>query len=170
MTTIEAPAVGAYRIEPAESTISFVTRHFFGLAAVRGTFVLSEGIVHVADPVEASTVRATIAAASFDTGLPPRDDTVRSKQYLDVSRHPDITFAADGVDQGTVLRGRLTVRGRTEPLDVRIDEVRVLADRLQLRASADVDRYAWGVTAMRGLTGRRLTFALSLVATRTNDA
>lgn len=167
MTAIEAPALGAYRIDAGESTISFVTRHFFGLAPVRGTFALREGIVHVAEPVDASLVRAVIAADSIDTGLAARDNTVRSKQFLDVERHADITFVANGVDHGQVLRGTLTVRGRTEPLDVRIDEVRVLDHRLQLRASAEVDRYAWGVTAMKGMTGRRLRFTLSLVATRT---
>jgi polyisoprenoid-binding protein YceI len=164
--TVEIPAVGTYRIVPGESAITFVTRHMFGLAPVRGSFALREGVVRVADPVEASTVRATVPAASFDTGVAARDDTVRSAQYLDAQRHPLITFEVNGVarDGGWVLRGALTVRGRTEPLDVRIDEVRVLDGRLRLRASAEVDRYAWGITAMKGLTGRRLRFTLSLVA------
>ncbi len=170
--TVTIPTAGTYRIEPGESTISFATRHLFGLAPVHGTFALRDGVVHVASPVEATTVRATIAAGSVDTGLAARDDTVRSKQYLDVAAHPDITFTANGVarDGGWVLRGELTVRGRTEPLDVRIDEVRVLDDRLRLRASAEVDRYAWGVTAMKGMTGRRLRFSLSLSATQVSIA
>ena len=140
----------------------------FGLAPVRGTFALREGAVHVASPVETSTVRATIAADSFDTGTAARDSTVRSKQYLDVAQHPDITFAAVGVarDGGWSLRGTLTVRGRTEPLDVRIDEVRVLDGKVRLRANAEVDRYAWGLTAMKGMTGRRLRFTLSLSASQ----
>jgi polyisoprenoid-binding protein YceI len=169
MTAIEAPALGAYRIEPAESTIEFVTRHMFGLAPVRGAFALREGIVHVAEPVAASMVRATVDANSFDTGLAARDKTVRSSQYLDTANHPDITFVANDVTDGQVLRGTLTVRGRTERLDVRIDEVRVLGNRLQLRAGAEVDRYAWGITAMKGMTGRRLRFTLSLVATLLDD-
>jgi polyisoprenoid-binding protein YceI len=169
MTVIEAPAVGAYRIEPAESTISFVTRHLFGLAPVRGTFALREGLVHVAEPVDVSMVRATIAAGSFDTGVAARDSTVCSARFLDAARYPDITFVANGISDN-VLRGTLTVRGRTEPLDVRVDEVRVLGDRLQIRAGVEVDRYAWGVSAMKGMTGRRLRFALSLVATRTDQS
>jgi polyisoprenoid-binding protein YceI len=167
-TTVEIPATGTYRIEPGESTISFATRHMFGLGPVRGTFALREGVVHVADPVETSTVRATIGAGSIDTGVAARDTTVRSRQYLDTATHPDITFTATSVarDGGWVLRGTLTVRGRTEPLDVRVDEVRVLDGSLRLRASAEVDRYKWGVTAMRGMTGRRLRFSLSLSATQ----
>lgn len=169
--TVEVPAPGVYRLEPAESAISFATRHLFGLAPARGTFALREGTVDVTSPAERSVVHATIAADSFDTGIAARDNTVRSKQYLDVARHPDITFTANGVvrdggDGGWVLRGELTVRGRTEPLDVRIDEIRVHDDRLRLLASAEVDRYAWGVTAMKGMTGRRLRFTLSLSATQ----
>lgn len=167
--TVEVPAPGVYRLEPAESAISFATRHMFGLAPVRGTFALRAGTVDVTSPAEKSVVHATIAADSVDTGIAARDNTVRSKQYLDVERHPDITFTANGVardggDGGWVLRGELTVRGRTEPLDVRINEIRVHDDRLRLLASADVDRYAWGVTAMKGMTGRRLRFTLSLSA------
>jgi polyisoprenoid-binding protein YceI len=160
--------VGGYRIEPSESTISFATRHIFGLAPVRGTFALRDGHIEVADPVTGSTVRATVAAGSIDTGLSIRDTTVSSKQYLDAEKHPDITFVAREVasDGGWVLRGTLTVRGRTEPLNVRIDEVRVLGTKLQLRASAEIDRYAWGVTAMKGMTSRRLRFTLALVATQ----
>lgn len=166
--TVEVPAPGVYRLEPAESAISFATRHMFGLAPVRGTFALRAGTVDVTSPAERSVVHATIAADSVDTGIAARDNTVRSKQYLDVARHPDITFTANGVarDGGWVLRGELTVRGRTEPLDVRIDEIRVHDDRLRLLASAEVDRYAWGVTAMKGMTGRRLRFTLSLSATQ----
>lgn len=169
---IETPAAGGYRIEPAESTISFATRHIFGLAPVRGTFALRTGHIEVAHPVHGSTVRATVAADSFYTGLSARDTMVSSKQYLDTERHPDITFVAKQVahdvtpDSGWVLRGTLTVRGRTEPLDVRIDEVRVLGTKLRLRASAEIDRYAWGVTAMKGMTSRRLRFSLALVATQ----
>ncbi|TDV51929.1 YceI family protein [Actinophytocola oryzae] len=163
--TIEAPTRGAYRIEPGESSVEFATRHMFGLAPVRGTFPLREGVVHVAEPVETSLVRAVVDATGFDTGLPARDDTVRSEKFLDTAHHPDITFVANGVS-GDDLVGTLTVRGRTEPLTVHIDEVRVLDNRLQLRATAEVDRYAWGVTAMKGMTGRRLRFTLALVATR----
>lgn len=164
---MKTPAAGAYRLDAETCEITFATRHLFGLAPVRGRFRLRTGVIEVADPVESSTVRAVLAADSFDTGLSARDNTVRSARYLDAAHHPDITFVARGVADGQVLRGELTVRGRTEPLAVRIDEVLVVAGGLRLRASATVDRYAWGVTAMRGMTGRRLRFTLSLAASAT---
>jgi polyisoprenoid-binding protein YceI len=166
MTTIEAPTIGRYRIEPDETTISFTTRHLFGLAPVRGTFAAREGVVHVVEPVAASMVRVTIDARRFGTGNTGRDDNIRAPRLLDTARYPDITFVANGVAEGRLLRGTLTVRGRAESLDVRIEEVRAFDNRLHIRASAEVDRYTWGVTAMKGMTGRWLRFTLSAVATR----
>lgn len=164
---IETPAPGAYRLDAGESTISFTTRHLFGLAPVHGTFPLRDGQLHVAERLDESSVRARIAADGVDTGVAMRDATVRSAQYLDAERHPDITFVSTGLSQQDgqwVLRGTLTVRGATRPLDVPIEEVRVTGTRLLVRASSVVDRYEWGVTAMKGMTGRRLAFRLALVA------
>lgn len=164
---VTIPAAGSYRIDPTHSTISFTTRHLFGLASVRGTFGLRDGHIHVADPVTDSSARATIAATSFHTGTSARDTTIRSTPYLDVENHPDIGFASTAlgrVDGHWVLRGSLTVRGRTRPLDLRIDEVRPDHGRLRLRAVARVDRYEFGITAGKGMISRRLTLRLDLTA------
>ncbi|WP_431909072.1 YceI family protein [Amycolatopsis thermoflava] len=168
-STIEIPAAGAYRIDATGSRLSFTTRHFFGLGPVRGTFRLREGRVAVADPVTSSAVAATIDAASIDTGNATRDRTVRSGQYLETERHPDITFASTTIERdgaGWVLRGTLTVRGTNGPLDVHVDSAVTEGPRLRVRAHSRVDRYAFGVTAMKGMTGRHLDLELELVAER----
>lgn len=167
MSTIEAPAPGEYHIAPERTTISFTTRHLFGLAPVRGTFRLRAGKVTVAESAPESSARATISAASFDTGQSARDTTIQSARYLDVERHPDITFVSTGLSQldGVwTLRGSLTVRGRTSPLDVQVDEVRAGDGQLRARATSRVDRYAFGIDAMKGMTGRWLTMRLDLTA------
>lgn len=169
---IEMPTAGEYRIDRAHSTISFKTRHIFGLAAVHGTFQLREGHIHVADPVADSSARATIAAGSVDTGLSMRDETVRSVQYLDAEHHPDITVVSTRLSQMDgrwTMHGSLTVRGRTRPLDVRVDEVRAAGGRLRLRATSRVDRYEFGITTMKGMTGRWLTMRLELTASLLGD-
>ncbi len=166
---IRIPAVGEYRIDVKTSTVTFRTRHIFGLAPVSGSFRLREGHIRVADPVGESAVHATISAASFHTGVSARDTTVRSEQYLDVENHPHITFASTGFAQQDgrwVLRGTLTVRGRGCPVDVVVEQAEVDGPRVRLRASARVDRFACGITAMKGMTGRWLTFALELQANR----
>lgn len=166
---VTIPTAGDYRIDPSSTTVSFTTRHLFGLARVRGTFRLRDGHIQVADPVAGSSVRATIAAESFHTGTSGRDTTVVSATYLDAERHPNIVFASTGitrVDGDWVLRGSLTVRGATCPLDLRVTRVREDRSGLALSATAQVDRYAFGITAMKGMAGRRLSITLDITATR----
>ncbi|WP_246144801.1 YceI family protein [Actinacidiphila oryziradicis] len=46
------PAAGTYEIDPAASTVSFVTRAMFGLLPVRGTFTIEHGRITVAELAE----------------------------------------------------------------------------------------------------------------------
>src|ERR1043165_6307315 len=114
------PVTGDYRIDRDQSTLTFRTRHMFGLAPVHGTFELRDGHIHVAERPEDSVVRATIAADSVNTRNTTRDTMVRT-QYLDTDAFPDIAFVSTGADShgdDWVLRGQLTVRGRTHPVDL----------------------------------------------------
>ncbi len=40
---VQIPAAGIYQLDPAASTVTFATRHMFGLAPVKGTFRLVSG-------------------------------------------------------------------------------------------------------------------------------
>ncbi|MFB9302584.1 YceI family protein [Kibdelosporangium philippinense] len=162
-STLPSPVVGDYRIDRAQSKIEFTTRHMFGLGKVRGSFELRDGYIYVADRIEESAARATIAADSIDTGNSVRDATVR-RQYLDAANHPDIGFAStrvENTDKGWVLHGQLTVCGQTRPVDLPITTV---DNGLRVTAICVVDRYAFGITKMKGMTGRRLMFTLDIVA------
>jgi polyisoprenoid-binding protein YceI len=132
---------------------------------VRGTFRLRAGDIRVADPVEDSAAHATIDAASFHTGTAARDKAIRSASYLDTERHPDIVFASTRVSDQE-LHGTLTVRGVTRPLTLTVHELSHVDGELRLTAQARVDRYEFGITAGRGMTGRRLTLTLHVAAAR----
>ncbi|MET7639359.1 YceI family protein [Streptomyces sp. NPDC005438] len=162
------PRTGGYVIDTEASTVRFRTRAMFGLLPVRGTFAISEGRITVGDPVEESAVRVSVAAATFDSGNTKRDDHVRSDDYLDVENHPEIVFVSEQAErsgEGGYLDGVLTVRGVTTPLEVAVDSVTVDGDRFTARGSAEVDRYAMGLTNAKGMTGRRLKVELQVVAT-----
>jgi polyisoprenoid-binding protein YceI len=169
MTTTEIGTLpaGDYRIDPARSTVTFTTRHVFGLASVRGTLRLRDGHLHVAEPPAESSAQATISVTSFDTGNSLRDNTVRSAQYLDAEAHPAIVFASTGLEDADghwVLHGSLTVRGLTRGIEVRIDAAKTEGSGVRVGATGRVDRYEFGVTKMKGMTGRWLTVRLDLVA------
>jgi polyisoprenoid-binding protein YceI len=161
-TTHRIP-VGDYRIDRTRSEIRFTTRHMFGLGKVRGTFQLRDGYLYVGETPAESAARATIAADSIDTRNSMRDTTVRH-QYLDVATYPDIVFTSTGMvadDRDWLMHGQLTVCGRTRPIDLRVTAV---GEGLRATATCVVDRYEFGITKMKGMTGRRLAFTLEIVA------
>jgi polyisoprenoid-binding protein YceI len=163
------PQPGTFRIDTSRSVITFGTRHLFGLGAVRGTFQLRAGEIRISDPVDASAVRVTVDAASFDTGNFGRDRTVRSARLLDTGRYPAFTFASGKVTEDSgrwTLHGSLTVGAITRPVDLAIEQTQTAGHELTATASTGIDRYAFGVTGMKGLAARHLSCRIEIVATR----
>jgi polyisoprenoid-binding protein YceI len=171
-TTTSVPETlspGTYRIDAERCLITVRTRHLFGLGPVRGTFRLRSGEIRVAEQVQDSAVRATVDAESFRTGNPARDRTVRSARLLDTTGHPFFTFTSTEVTESGgrwVVRGRLVVRDAEQPVELSIEQARADGPQLTIVASAGIDRYAFGVTAMKGLAARRLSCQFEIVATR----
>ena len=75
--------------------------------------------------------RIDIKAASLETGIRKRDDHLRSADFFEVEKYPDISVVvtgAEALDDDTVeLRTQLTVKGTTKPLPLRA-AVTVLGD------------------------------------------
>ena len=159
------PQLGRYEIDPGGSTVTFRTRHLFGLGPVRGTFAIRSGTIDVAEPLADSGAHADIEAASFRTGNGQRDGVVRSARFLDASRHPLITFRSEGIDH-SVLTGTLTVRGVTRPVTLAVELADVSPQSFTARATTRVDRTEFGVSASRGLAGRYLDLSLEVRCVR----
>jgi polyisoprenoid-binding protein YceI len=135
----------------------------FGLGKVTGTFTLTDGELVINEPAISSTVTARAAANSFATKNKQRDKQVTSKTFLDAANHPDISFRSTDVIRhyrGWTLRGRLTVRGNTAPVEFLITQSRVNGPEVSIRAGARVDRYAHGITKMKGMAARHLDLEL----------
>jgi polyisoprenoid-binding protein YceI len=166
-SVLEIPPAGDYQLDPDQSAISFTTRHLFGLGPVDGSFRLASGQVHVHRSLPRSRVTLTVAAGSFATGNPSRDWVVRSGRLLAADRYPDITFVSTGLEEdggAWLLRGQLCVRGHTGPANVSLQACRFDGSLLRVQATAIVDRYAFGITASRGLAGRRLALSFDIAA------
>jgi polyisoprenoid-binding protein YceI len=117
------PDAGVWTIDPAHSIVRATARHL-ALSRVEGRFTAFAGQIEIADPVEQSTVEATIEAASIDTGNADRDAHLRSSDFLDVERFPVLTFRSGRVaresDERWRVNGALTIRdiAREVVLDV----------------------------------------------------
>jgi hypothetical protein len=74
--------LGTYHLAPTRSLIAFTTRHFFGLGRVTGRLAIADGEIHVADPLDGSSVIARITTGTLTSGLGLRDAQVRSSILL----------------------------------------------------------------------------------------
>src|ERR1700738_1648609 len=92
----EVPPPGRWALDPVHSQIQFVARHMM-VSKVRGFFREFSGTLLIAEVPEESHVEVTIAAASIDTGDKTRDEHLRSPEFLDVERFPEITYRSTRV-------------------------------------------------------------------------
>jgi polyisoprenoid-binding protein YceI len=109
-------ATNPWDIDVGHSAIHFWVRHMV-ISKVHGRFAKWAGTVNLdeQDPTR-SAVDVRIDAASIDTQVADRDAHLRSKDFLDVAAHPEITFrskriARDGA--GYRVTGDLAIRGTT---------------------------------------------------------
>jgi len=127
------------------------------------------GQITVDPAVPRATVTATISAGSFGTGSRRRDRDVRSAKFLHADKYPDIIFQADTLTPDGdhwILAGELTVRGVSRSANLTIESVEPAGPGLLARATARIDRYAFGLTAAKGMAARYLDIDLTAVATR----
>jgi polyisoprenoid-binding protein YceI len=88
-----AQAGTIYQVDPAHSEVSFQIRHLVG--KVRGYF--KEFSATVDGDKAAPSVEFKIKATSIDTAEPKRDGHLRSADFFDVEKYPEITFKSDKV-------------------------------------------------------------------------
>ncbi|WP_392970799.1 YceI family protein [Streptomyces sp. LN245] len=172
--TTTAPKPGRYDIDALRSRISFTTKHMFGLGTVRGSFRLRGGTVSLAEPLTATRVDAVADAASFDTDNKNRDRQVLSKTLLDTATYPDIVFTSIGAGQDEAgawtLQGLLTAHGVRAPVTFTVAKAEVDGEEITVEATATVDRYAHGVTKLKGMAARRLQLTATVRARHTDNS
>jgi polyisoprenoid-binding protein YceI len=110
---------GTYSVDPAHSRVEFAVRHL-GIATVRGHFGSFAGTVELADDPASARGYGSVEAASVDTQEPQRDEHLRSPDFFDVERFPQITFASTEIraldeDRFEVV-GELTLHGVTREI------------------------------------------------------
>jgi len=116
LTTLAALPLQAesYKIDPSHSEVGFTIRHM--VSNVRGRFNDFAGTVDM-DPKapQKGSVEFSVKTTSIDTGNANRDKHLRTAEFFDVEKYPEITFKSDSVkpagkDKYNVT-GTLTMHG-----------------------------------------------------------
>jgi len=145
---------GAYSFDKAHSFIGFKVRHM-GLIEVPGFFRDFTGTVNFdAKDMSRSTVEFTAKATSVDTGVAGRDNHLRTADFFEVAKYPDITFKSTKVEKkgkSWLLTGDFTMKGVTKSITFPFEIVGWLpADersggKMGIAAETTINRRDYGV-------------------------
>ena len=117
-------AADTFVFDKAHSTIGFQVRHLF--SKVPGKFDDFSGQIQLdeANP-EQSSVEVTIKTASVDTGVKMRDDDLRSPNFFDATKFPEITFKSTSVkptgENTADVTGNLSMHGVTKEVVLKVE-------------------------------------------------
>ena len=159
---------GRYRLHPELSSVAFTAKKF-GLFTIRGAMRVESGAFTVTGPLERSTLHAVLAADSFKTPMAKRDEHVKSPKLLDVAAFPKIVFDSTDVaptPEGTwEIRGLLSVHGQVAPTVLTVTAASRDGALVRVRATAQVDRRVFGVTALRAAASAAIDIEIEVVGT-----
>jgi polyisoprenoid-binding protein YceI len=175
-----------WEVDPPHCNILFRVQHI--LVEVPGRFNSFTGDIRF-DPADLANSRIEVAieAGSIDTGVAKRDRHLRSADFLEVEKHPQIRFASREIlhrgGQRYLARGELSLHGVTR--EIELPFVFYGTEQAPMRQGVTVggfeanyllDRLEFGVGSGKwhemGVLGRqvRLDFYLELIRTRASQA
>ena len=110
-----------YRIDPVHSGVSFKIRHL--VSNVSGRFSDFEGGIQAdREDLARSSVAFTIKTSSIDTGNGKRDDHLRSPDFFDAAKYPEIAFKSTKVEKASGdtynVTGSFTMHGVTKDITI----------------------------------------------------
>jgi len=152
-----APAAGAktaWKLDPAHSIVEFSAKHLM-ITTVKGRITDIEGTIYTDEKdLKNSSVEATLKAVSLDTRTEQRDQHLRSADFLDVEKFPEIRFRStkiQGDKQNFKLMGDLTIRDVTMPITLDVEFEGETKDpwggqRVGFSANGKIDRREFGLT------------------------
>ena len=81
---------GTYAIDASHSNVEFAVRHMM-ISTVKGRFAEVQGTVVLPEDGQ-PTVDVTIKTASIDTRADQRDGHLKSADFFDVEKYPELRF------------------------------------------------------------------------------
>jgi len=159
-------AADEYKIDPVHSKVGFAVKHM-AISTVEGRFTDFNGSILFDDKDPSkSSVSVTIKTSSINTDNTSRDNDLRSANFLEAEKYPEITFKSKSVEKkgnGFVAHGTLTIKNVSKDVDLAftlngpIDTGRGKA--MGAEAGLTINRQDYGVTWSKSLPGGELMVA-----------
>jgi polyisoprenoid-binding protein YceI len=111
-----------YSVDANHSTVGFSVPILDGVSSVRGKFTdFSVEINFDETAITKSSVTATIKATSIDTGIEARDRHLRTADFFEVEKYPEITFQSTKIvrkGKNFIAFGRFTMHGVSKEISI----------------------------------------------------
>ncbi len=167
-------------IDVGHSAIHFYVRHMV-ISKVHGRFAKWSGAVDLDEKdLTRSSVEVRVDAASIDTQVADRDTHLKSPDFLDVARYPELTFRSKRIEKaGAAYRvvGDLDLHGVVREVTLEAEFAGTGKDpwgneRAGFSAKASLDRrdfgLVWNAALETGgvLVGEKVEIAIELEAVK----
>src|SRR5437667_3222072 len=115
---VSIPPAGTYELDQTHTVVGCVARHM--LSKVRGQFTEFTGTIEVGDSPGNLRVEVEVKTDSITTHTEKRDQHLMSGDFLEVEKHPVLTFKSTAVrlsgGMWFELDGDLTIKDVTRPV------------------------------------------------------
>ncbi len=152
-----AVAADEYKIDPAHSAANFTVKHML-ISTVHGRFSSVSGtIVYDEKDPSKSSVEAVIKADSITTDNEGRDKHLKSPDFFEVEKYPEITFKSKRVEKRgnqLVAIGTLTIKNVSKDIELPFEINKLVTPRgavIGVGANTEVNRQDYGVSWSRKL-------------------
>ena len=164
-TNNTAELQGVWVLDPSHSYVDFSIRHI--VAKSKGSFKSVEGVV---DFSETPSMNVTIGVASINTSNEKRDTHLKSDEYFDVAKFPNMTFVSKSfhkTSDGMLVKGDLTIKDVTKEIELPLTYLGKQDTPWGFPSAAfegeiTVNRSEYGVGEEGGLLGDDVTVDFSL--------
>ena len=123
LTLAHASAAEKFEIDPVHSTIGFKVKHLFSYVSGRFNDVQGTITGDAAKPEE-SSVEVKIATKSVNTANEKRDTHLRSPDFFDAEKFPEMTFKSKKVtrtgEETADVTGDFTLHGVTKEVTLKV--------------------------------------------------
>lgn len=144
---------GAWNLDPMHSRIGFAIQHVM-VNEVHGSFNDFSGTVNVDEKdIARSKVQFTAKMDSVDTNVTPRDNHLKSPDFFDVAKYPEMTFVSKHVARygaGFRVMGTFTMHGVSRDIIIPFTANGPVKDgfgttRAGVKAAFTINRLDYGV-------------------------
>ena len=109
-----------FEVDPSHASIGFKIEHLV-ISKVKGEFRDFTATLVLDDEGLLNQASSNIKVTSIDTGITKRDNHLRSADFFDVNKYPEISFKSKSIRQNggnNVLVGDLTIHGVTKEVEL----------------------------------------------------